>query len=195
MATEYNSRVHPKKFALWTGCGSITMMFAGLTSAYMVRRAQGDWVAYKFPEMFNYSTIVVVLSSIVLVLSYLAYRKQKIGAYRIGLSITLILGCLFGFLQYLGWQEMTNMGVELTGNPSGSFVYLISGIHLAHIAGGLIFMLAMLIKSFFKKDPVKDLLDSTINPERFLGIELISTYWHFVGILWIYLFIFFQYYR
>lgn len=195
MATEYNSRVHPKKFALWTGCGSITMMFAGLTSGYIVRRAQGDWVQFKFPEMFNYSTIVVVLSSIVLVLAYLAYRRQKMGAYRIGLLLTFILGCLFGGLQYLGWQEMDNMGIELTGNPSGSFVYLISGIHLAHIAGGLVILFGMLIKSFFKKDPVQNLLDSTINPERYLGIELISTYWHFVGILWIYLFIFFQYYR
>ena len=113
MVTEYNSRVHPKKFALWTGCGSITMMFAGLTSAYMVRRAQGDWVQFKFPEMFNYSTWVVVLSSIVLVLAYLAYRKQKIVAYRVGLFLTLVLGCLFGYLQYLGWQDMTNIGVEL----------------------------------------------------------------------------------
>lgn len=193
MPTQYNSRVHPKKFALWLGLASIVMMFAGLTSAYIVRRAAGNWVDYKIPEIFTISTVLIFLSSIIFHLAYIFLKKEKKVAYRLGLSVSLLLGVAFSVCQVIGWNQLTSYGIRLTGNPSGSFLYLISGIHLVHLAFGLLVLLVLLIKSFFKKDPVNELMEQ-VNPERYLGIELALTYWHFVDILWIYLFFFFSSY-
>ncbi len=168
------------------------MMFAGLTSAYIVRQAAGDWVFYKIPEVFTYSTIVIVLSSLMMILSIRAAKQGNKSLHRLGLLGTILFGFVFTLLQFRGWDQLTEIGVRLTGNPSGSFLYLISGIHLAHLLGGILVLLIVFIKSLIKKDPVKEILE-TSNPDRFLGLELASTYWHFVGVLWIYLFCFFYY--
>jgi len=193
MPTQYNSRVHPKKFALWLGLASIVMMFAGLTSAYIVRRAAGNWVEYKIPEIFTTSTVLIFLSSIVFHLAYIFLKKENKVAYRVGLFVSLLLGIAFSISQVIGWNQLTSYGIRLTGNPSGSFLYLISGIHLVHLAFGILVLFVLLVKSFFKKDPVNELIQQ-VNPERYLGIELALTYWHFVDILWIYLFFFFSSY-
>jgi len=193
MPTQYNSRVHPKKFALWLGLASIVMMFAGLTSAYIVRRAAGNWVEYKIPEIFTTSTVLIFLSSIVFHLAYIFLKKENKVAYRVGLFVSLLLGIAFSISQVIGWNQLTSYGIRLTGNPSGSFLYLISGIHLVHLAFGILVLFVLLVKSFFKKDPVNELIQQ-VNPGRYLGIELALTYWHFVDILWIYLFFFFSSY-
>ncbi|MGB1204640.1 MAG: cytochrome c oxidase subunit 3 [Chitinophagales bacterium] len=184
------NRIHPKMFLLWLGIGSIIMMFAGLTSAYIVREAAGNWVYFKLPDLFNISTLVVILSSITLVLASKSIKKQNQKAYRNWLGLTLILGIAFLILQYEGWKELTRTGILLNGNPSGSFLYVISGIHALHILGGVLFLLIFFIKSLFKPNPVQELLDE-INPDKYLNIGLLSVYWHFVDVLWIYLFAFF----
>ena len=185
--------VHPHKFALWLGIGSIIMMFSGLTSAYIVRRAAGNWIEFKLPDLFWISTIVIVISSVTLYLSYRAAKKEQHKNYRLWLGITFILGLGFVLTQYLGWQALKDIGVLLVGNPSGSFLYVISGIHAVHVLAGVALLFVLFVKSLIKtQDPVTKLLDE-INPHRTLGIELASTYWHFVGILWIYLFLFFMY--
>jgi len=195
MPTEYNSRIHPKKFALWLGLGSIVMMFAGLTSAFMVRRAAGNWVEYKIPETFMASTLVIVLSSIIIQLAYAAYKRNNVKMYKVGLGVTLLLGFTFCVLQYVGWQALTDIGVRLTGNPSGSFLYVISGIHVIHVVGGMVFLLGMFLSTLIRKNPVEELmLDTNLRKEKYLHIELLLTYWHFVGILWIYLYWFFNHY-
>jgi len=84
--------------------------------------------------------------------------------------------------QYLGWLDLGNRGIYIDGNPSGSFVYVISGVHAVHILGGLIIMAVILIRSFIK----------AFNPNKITGVEMMATYWHFVDVLWIYLLIFFQ---
>lgn len=191
MPTEYNSPIHPKKFALWLGLASIVMMFAGLTSAVIVRRSAGNWTSFKLPDIFITSTIVVVLSSIIFQLAYFALKKEKIGAYRIGISLTFLLGIAFTICQIMGWNALTDIGIRLRGNPSGSFLYLISGVHLIHLLFGLLVLSVLFIKSFIRKDAFNQLL-TDISPERYLGIQLALTYWHFVGILWVYLFFFFR---
>jgi len=187
---EYNNKMHPKMFAMLLGMGSIVMMFAGLTSAYLVRKAQGDWVDFIIPEVFTLSTAIIVLSSVTLQFAYVMQKKENSTIYRLLLAVSLVLGTAFLFLQLNGWQQLTDIGIRLTGNPSGSFLYVISGMHALHIIGGLLFMLIFFIKSFFKKDAVKNLIE-TINPNRFLGMKILLVYWHFVGALWLYLFIFF----
>jgi len=191
---EYNSPVHPQLFGLWLAIGSIVMAFAGLTSAYIVKKGAGFWVEFNLPSFFLYSTFVVIASSIFMQLAFNFYKKMKINLALWSLLATFLLGTLFLVLQFKGWSQMTEGGIFLNGNPSGSFVYLISGLHFAHIVGGLVAMFVLMTKSAWRnRKPVKKLLDE-INPDRHIGIKLMTTYWHFVGILWIYLYLFLKFY-
>jgi len=189
------SSIHPKKFGLWLGLGSIIMMFAGLTSAFIVRHAQGNWTAYKLPDLFWISTVVIILSSLTLIIGERAIKKENQLLYKRMIGLTFLLGIGFAVLQYYGWLALSSIGIILQGNdPSGAFLYVISGIHVLHVVGGLIFLAAFYLKTFKKVDAAEQLIED-MKPEKFLGIELLSTYWHFVGVLWLYLFFFFQYYQ
>lgn len=177
------NKIHPKKLALWFGCASITMMFTAFTSAYIVRQAAGNWLEFRLPDIFFFNTLVILLSSVTLHSSYLAFKKGKEKRYKSLLIISLILGLAFLVFQYQGWLALQAIGVELNTNPSGSFVYVISGVHAAHIIGGIAAILVAIIQAFWLKYKV--------TPVRKLRFELTLTYWHFVDFLWIYLLIFF----
>lgn len=181
-AASNNNRFHPLKFGLWLGIASMIMLFAALTSAYIVRKSQGNWVEFKLPEIFWLNTLVIILSSITVQWAVKSFRNFKETAYKIALVITFILGVIFLGGQYIGWNELGERGIYISGNPSGSFVYVISGVHAVHILGGLIIMLVLLIKMMTKP----------FNPNKLVSVQMMATYWHFVDVLWVYLFIFFQ---
>ena len=173
------NKIHPKKFALWVGLASIMMMFAAFTSAYIVRQASGNWLEFALPNMFFVSTAVIITSSLTVHGSYLAFKKGNEGLYRGLLIVTFILGMVFLALQYRGWEELSASGIELTTNPSGSFIYVISGVHATHVLGGLAILGIALMHAF--------ILPFQVTGKRKLRFELTLTYWHFVDILWIYL--------
>ena len=177
------SNIHPLKLTLWVGIGSIIMVFAAFTSAFVVRRSAGNWYDFKLPHIFLLNTLVIILSSVTLHLSYSAFLKGKEKAYKGFLLATFVLGIVFVVLQYKGWEAMTAIGATFTINPSSSFIYLISGVHAAHVLGGINALLVALIYAF--------LLPYKPTPRRKLRFELVVQYWHFVDILWIYLIIFF----
>ena len=177
------SKMHPLKFALIISCASIMMLFAGLTSAYIVRRAGGNWLEFRLPNLFFVNTIVVLLSSAALQASYHFFKTGKEGLYKGLMLVGFVLGMLFIVLQYQGWLDMHAIGVELTGNPAGSFVYVISAIHAAHILAGLAAITVALVHAFSLK--------FRFTPKRKLRFELTLIYWHFVGFLWLYLLTFF----
>jgi cytochrome c oxidase subunit 3 len=178
----FTGKWHPKKFALLLAIAGIIMMFSALTSAYIVRKAAGNWLEFKLPALFLYNTIVLICSSVTAHLGYQAYLKGQVDRYRWLTLITLGLGLLFLALQVIGWEQLKGIGVALDGNPSGSFIYVISGVHAAHVLGG-IGALFLGVKTAF--GPFKQ------SPARTLRIQLVNTYWHFVDALWIYLIIFF----
>lgn len=177
------NRIHPKKFALFAACASIIMMFGAFTSAYIVRQAAGNWLEFKLPDIFFFNTAVILLSSVTLHGSYLAFKRGKEQAYRWLLVTTFVLGVAFLILQYQGWLALQLIGVGLTTNPSGSFVYVISGVHAAHILGGIGALVIALLHAF--------LLPYRVTAGRKLRFELTLTYWHFVDLLWVYLLLFF----
>lgn len=184
VATEYRrSKLHSKKFALLVGCASIVMMFVAFTSAYIVRQAAGNWLEFTLPTPFYISTASILLSSLALHLSYVNFKKGNTRLYRYLLVAAAVLGLAFIVLQYQGWQALTAIGVELTTNPSGSFVYVISGLHAAHVLGGIAALGVALLHAFALKHRV--------TPARKLRFELTLIYWHFVDVLWIYLLVFF----
>ncbi len=181
------NKIHPHKFAVWVGCGSIVMMFASLTSAYVVRQAAGNWLEFVIPGIFKLSTLVILLSSLTLHASFLAFKKGKEAQYKGLLVTTYVLAVLFFVFQYMGWAELAASGVPFTLNPSGDFVYVITWVHAAHVIGGLAALTVSLIHAFgLKFKPTE---------KRKIRFELTLTYWHFVDFLWVYLFIFLSLYR
>ena len=180
LAIEQKNRIHPHKFTLWVGIGSILMMFAGLTSAYIVKRNQANWVTFNLPMAFWYSTAVIVLSSITVFMASKAFKERAMSRYRSLMAATLTLGVLFIVLQVLGFRALWNIGVTLTANVSYSFLYIIVGLHGSHVIGGIVALVVMSLKAFSIKT----------RSYSIVPVELMSTYWHFVDILWIYLLIF-----
>ncbi len=181
------NKIHPYKFAMWVACGSLLMLFASLTSAYIVRQSAGNWLEFSLPSAFSISTAIIVLSSITLHLSYLAFKKGKEGQYKALLLSTVLLGILFFVFQYRGWVDLSESGVYFTLNPSGDFVYVISWVHGMHVVGGLAALAVALIHAFG--------LPFRVTSKRKLRFELTLTYWHFVDVLWVYLFFFLSIYR
>lgn len=175
------SKIHPRKFSLWVACASIMMMFAALTSAYMVRKAAGNWVEFPLPSIFYGSTAMIVLSSILLHASYIAFKRGKEWLYKGFLVATFILGVGFLILQYQGWVALDGV-LPLGNNPSADFLYVISGLHAAHILGGIAALIVAILHAF--------LLKYKVTPARQLRFEITLTYWHFVDLLWVYLFVF-----
>jgi len=174
-------RIHPHKFTLWVGMGSIIMMFAGLTSAYIVKSNQPKWLTFEMPGLFWYSSAVILLSSLTIQMALSEFKNRRMARYRRLMSITLVLGCLFIVLQCLGFSQLWKSGITLTGSGAAPFMYVIFGLHGLHVLGGVIALLVIFLQAF----------SSSRRNYNSVPVEVISTYWHFVDILWIYLFIFF----
>jgi len=172
--------VNAKKFTLWLFIVSICMLFAGLTSAYIVKKSDGRWLQFDMPDMFLYSTLVLVLSSIAMHWTYLKAKDNSLKAVKIGITATAAIAVVFFYMQYLSWVKLVAQDVFLVGNPSGSFVYIFSGLHLAHLIGGLVFLLVVFL----------DTINYKVHSKSMLAIEMCTTYWHFLGGLWIYLYLF-----
>jgi cytochrome c oxidase subunit 3 len=188
-------KIHPHKFALWLALGSIVMMFAGLTSAYIVRMAQGNWRMFHMPVTFYVSTGVIMLSSVTMAMGLRAFRSRNIRRYRTMILSTILLGLLFGALQAFSFYQLYHVPqalqladgttimqtVRVNGNPSESFLFIIAGLHLTHILGGILALLFVFFRAY--RLHVKEY--------KATGLEIVATYWHFVDLLWIYLFLFF----
>ncbi|MFA0960547.1 heme-copper oxidase subunit III [Roseivirga sp. BDSF3-8] len=173
--------MHPQKFAMWLFMVSITMMFVALTSAYIVRQAEGNWRMFELPDIFLVGTAVLFLSSATMHWAYLSAVRDNLDKLKIAMIITTILGLAFLYIQFKGWSELVSIDVYFTGgNPSESFVYVFSGLHGAHLISGVIFMIVVLVKTFRYK----------VHSKNMVNMEMLTTYWHFLDGLWIFLFLF-----
>ncbi|MCJ8165280.1 cytochrome c oxidase subunit 3 [Pontibacter sp. E15-1] len=181
-STDTNS-VQPLKFALWLIIISIIMMFAAFTSAYIVRRAEGNWLEFDLPNILLINTIVIVLSSVSMQLAHNAAKHNNLKQLKVMLVVTLVLGAAFLVGQWEGWSELVQNNVYFGGrgsNPSGSFLYVLTGVHGFHLITGLIFLAITFLSSLKYK----------VHSKNMLRIQLCTTYWHFLGGLWLYLYIF-----
>ncbi len=157
-------------------------MFAAFTSAYLVRQAAGNWQEYTVPDIFYVSTGILLLSSVTMHLAFKGFVNGAKKRYQMMILVTAMLGAVFVVLQYYGWNALYNVGVPLDGNPSGSFFYVISGVHAVHILGGLA---ALAVAAFHAYT-----LPYKVTEKRKLRFSLVAQYWHFVDVLWLYLFVF-----
>ncbi|MFL2587339.1 MAG: heme-copper oxidase subunit III [Flavobacteriaceae bacterium] len=176
-----------KKMMLWVGMISMSMTFAGLTSAYVVSSTRADWLSnFDLPNAFTISTLLIALSSLTLFLAkYSLNNKKKTISF---ILITLGLALLFVYFQFKGFGEIIDQGYYFTGAESSittSFLYVLILLHLIHLFSGLI----VLIVVFYK------LQKGRYSGSNTLGFELAHLFWHFLGLLWIYLYLFILLYR
>ena len=168
---------------------SMVMMFAGLTSAFIVSKSRVDWLKdFQMPSAFFWSTAVIMVSSISFHLAKKAIQKDHQSATTSYLLITLALGILFVILQFVGFGQVVAEGYYFTGSESTittTFLYVVAIVHLAHLAGGLISLLIIIYNHFKQK----------YNSTQTLGIELGAMYWHFLDLLWVYLFLFLYFFK
>ena len=175
--------IHPLRLMLFIACGSILMMFAALTSAYIIRQQAGNWLEFPLPNLFFVSAGILILSSVTLQLTQRAFKKMQASLYKTLLAFTIVLAFSFVIVQYEAWQQMLAMGLQLKGNPAPAFIYVLSGLHAAHILGGIVALVVAGIQGFN--------LPVVPTPRRVLRLQLTLTYWHFMDFLWIYLLLFF----
>ena len=178
-----------KKMMLWFGIISLVMSFGGLTSAFIVSSSREDWLKdFQLPEAFTISMVLIVLSSITFIMAKRALKSDKRQMTSIFLLVTLALGIAFIISQFAGFNQIIEQGYNFTGPTSNitmSYIYIIAVAHIVHVIAGLICLLVVIYNHFKQK----------YKPTEMLGLELAATFWHFVDILWIYLFFFLYFFR
>ncbi|WP_269221728.1 cytochrome c oxidase subunit 3 [Flavobacterium sp. IMCC34518] len=189
-AEDYKSRTaRSYKLILLFAMVSMTMMFAGLTSAYVVSQSRADWLKdFQMPSAFFYSTIAIIGCSITFHLAKKMIQKDNQSKTTMYLLSTLVLGISFVILQFVGFGQIVSNGYYFTGSASSittTFLYIVVLVHLIHLAGGMISLLIIIYNHFKQK----------YNSTQTLGIELGAMYWHFLDILWVYLFLFLYFFK
>jgi cytochrome c oxidase subunit 3 len=168
---------------------SMFMMFAGLTSAFVVSKSRADWLKdFQLPTAFYLSTAVILSCSVTFHLAKKAIQKDNRSTTTSFLLATLALGILFVILQFVGFRQIVDNGYFFTGSASSittTFLYIVTIVHLAHLLGGLISLLIIIYNHFKQK----------YNSTQTLGIELGAMYWHFLDFLWVYLFLFLYFFK
>lgn len=165
---------------MWIAIGSIIMMFGGLTSGYIVRKSQGNWDTFSLPMAFYISTAVILLSSATLHLALRSFRQRRMSLHRNMVTLTFILGITFTILQYIGFKELYHQ-MKWSNNVSFQYLIVIVLVHAIHILGGVVALFILFLRTYSRK----------VKTYSATGLEIASTYWHFVDLLWIYLFLFF----
>lgn len=178
--TKATLSMHPKKFAMWLFIVTVVMIFAAMTSAYIVRQSEGNWLEFDMPPAFWLTSGIILSSSITMHWAYVSAKRDNLKSLRIAMVITTVLGIAFLIGQYLAWGELVAMDVYFVGNPGGSFVYVLSGLHAAHLIGGVVFLLITLVS----------VLRYRVHAKSMAQMEMCATYWHFLDGLWLYLFVF-----
>lgn len=179
---ELRDKERNQKFVLWLAIASMAMIFAALTSAFIVREGQKKWYEFELPMIFWFSTAVLLVSSITVNFAQSAAKKGNMKQAALFLLVTVGLGIVFSAMQFVGWGELADQGIRFVdpNNLSGSFFIVITGTHLVHLLGGLLALFITWIKALTGKYTI----------HNYLGIKLAAIFWHFLDLLWLYLFVF-----
>ena len=186
-AKEKNARA--KKMMLWFGMASLIMGFAGWTSAYIVSSTREDWIDnFELPSAFLFSTVMIIISSFTYILAQKSLKKNQHSNCTRWLALTFLLGAGFIAVQFYGFSQLVGQGYYFTGPSSNitmSYIFLIAAVHIMHVVAGLLSLLVVFVNQLRGKYSVGNML----------GMELGATFWHFLDLLWVYLVLFFYFYR
>ncbi len=161
---------------------SMIMMFAGLTSAFIVKSNLTGWRTITLPRIFWTSAVLILVSSLTIQMAAKAFKNREMQRYRMLMGATFVLGLAFVMCQIVGFGQLWDSNIRFKGSSgAGQFFYAITGLHALHVVGGVVALAVMLIQTFIGK----------IRKYSAVPVEVVATYWHFVDLLWIYLLIFF----
>jgi cytochrome c oxidase subunit III len=183
--------LHPYQTMLYLGMFGSGLIFLFLTIAFIASGFYPVAKPFKMPVSFVASTIIILISGFTVSKMLIAYQNENIKALKNHLTSTFILGLIFTGSQLFGWIELTRMGFDFKGLPQGSFLYILSGIHIIHLIGAMIFAMIMVVQYQKKEKDVIQQLVLYINPFEKMRIELFSAYWYFMDIVWLILFFLF----
>ncbi len=176
--------MHPNKFSLWLFMITVVMLFAAFTSAYMVRSAEKDWLQFQLPTIFMINTGILMLSSITMHLAYINAKKDEIEKVKLFVLATIFIGIVFMVLQMTAaWSSLMDIKIYLGGkdsNPAGSFVYVFFIVHVLHLIAGVCFLIYLYSQTVKFK----------VHSKNMLQMEMSATFWHFLDLLWVYLYVF-----
>jgi cytochrome c oxidase subunit 3 len=181
MSGTERKKLHPHKFTLWIGIGSIVMMFAGFTSALIVKRNLANWQGFVLPHVFWYSTAVILATSLTVQMALRAFKERQMSRYRMLMLVTAVGGMLFITLQFVGFRALWAQNLHFNNSVAGSFLYIIVGLHALHVFGGIVALIFQFVRAFSSRS-------RNYSP---VPVEIVSVYWHFVDLLWLYLLVFF----
>jgi len=191
MRDERNFLIHPQQIIVYLLLAGITALFLGFSFSYLYNRIQTGMEPVNLPPLFYFNTLLLIGASLILIQAKKSYLNDETNKYRTMLIIAFITTLLFLVFQILAWKQLLNNNISLTYNNLASYMYLISGLHFAHVIGGLPFLGYFIWKSFkHMKEPVTVLIYFS-DPAKKRQLNLLTTYWHFLDLLWIYLIIFF----
>lgn len=183
---ESKGKIPSQKILLWLAIVTIVMLFAAVTSAYVVTGAEGKWTWFRLPNVFYYSTALILVSSYFMNSALSAAKKDNFPSIRKNLGLTMLFGLGFVLCQFFAWQILVQEKIFFVGtNGRASYLYFITGLHVVHVLAGIIALLNVFIKSF----------RNIYHKNNILALELCATYWHFMGGLWVYLFLFLLFIR
>lgn len=184
--------MHPYQTLMYLGMFGSGLIFLFMTVAFLASATGNlDAVGFRMPKSFILSTFVIVISGYTVSKMLKFYLKESIKDLRKALMLTFWLGVIFCILQVIGWKELSSMGVDFKGLPSGSFLYVLSGIHLFHLVGAMVFAMIMTVQYHKKeKDEIQEIVMLT-NPFEKMRIQLFTRYWYFMDLIWLVLFMIF----
>jgi cytochrome c oxidase subunit 3 len=184
--------LHPHQVMLYVSMVGSAIVFLFMIVAFAVSRPEAsDLVNPRFPKSFVVSTIVILLSSFSVSKVIPAFEKDNLEDLKKWMGITFLLGLVFAMSQLTGWKELSEYGISFSGDKARTYLYVISGLHVLHMAGIMIFLLAALMQCHkVSKDVVKQLVYAT-NPYQKIKLKMLADFWHFVDVLWLVLFLYF----
>ena len=185
-------RMHPHKMLLYLAIIGSSLIFLFMVIAYTLSKPQGEFLEnFVMPKAFICSTFLLLLSGFISTKLETFYNEDKIHQLKYALGITLFLGIGFSVSQYIGWIELQQSGIYFAGKASGSFLYVLTGLHVVHLVGGLLFLTYLFANTFWvAKDPIRTLIMVT-NPYQKIKLQIFVIYWQFLDALWVFLFFYF----
>ena len=191
MRDERNFLIHPQQIIVYLLLAGITALFLGFSFSYLYNRIQTGMEPVNLPPLFYFNTLLLIGASLILIKAKKFYLNDNTEKYQLMLIIAFLLTLGFLIFQILAWKQLVNNNISLTHNNLASYMYVISGLHFAHVIGGLPFLGFFIWQSFkHMKEPVTVLIYFS-DPAKKRKLNLLTTYWHFLDILWIYLIVFF----
>ncbi|MBK8636340.1 MAG: cytochrome c oxidase subunit 3 [Saprospiraceae bacterium] len=188
---ERNYLIHPNYIILILVLFGVTALFMGFSAAYLYNRLQQGVAPVRLPSLFYYNSILLLASSYSLWSSKKAYQNDQTSKYQQMLVVTLVLTIAFLIAQILAWNQLYDLNISLQHSTMASYMYVITGLHFAHLIAGIPFLIYFIYVAVTKMKSPMTVLIYFADTDKKRKLDLLNIYWHFLDALWLYLVIFF----